>query len=334
MTTSRPAVLVVGTGGTIAGSAATVDTHRYQAGVFSVETLLGAAPDLTERVDLRTEEFFSRDSVDITLQDRVRLARRLQAALDDADGAPDGVVVTHGTDSMEESAYLLHLLLHTDRPVVLTGAMRPADEPGADGPANLRDAVTLAADPSARGLGTLVAFGGAVHSARTITKRHVGRLDAFESWPGPLGQVLTNGFRALSRPAGRYGAHGMFGVEDLPDPLPRVEVVVSHPEMSPVVLDALIESGPAGIVHAGAGDGNVSAPIREALDRARRSGIVIVRGSRLGSGPVARNGSVSDDEHDWVCAGDLPPFKARILLSLALAHTTDTAGLQAVFDTH
>lgn len=329
----RPVILICATGGTIAGSAAAVDDQHYKAGVFSVETLTGAVPGLGDRVDLRTEEFFALDSVDLTLADRVRLARHLQEVLD-GDDAPDGIVVTHGTDSMEETAYVLHLLLDTEVPVVLTGAMRPADDPGADGPANLADAVAVAADPAARGLGTLVVFGGQVLGARDVTKRTAGRLDAFECLHGPLGHVLEGRLVVGARPARAFGPTSVFRPSDLPDPLPAVEILVSHPEMTPELVRAVVRSGAAGLVHGGPGGGNVSRPVVAMLDEAHRDGLVVVRASRLGFGPTARNGDISDDEHDWVCAGDLPPVKARVLLALALTRTRDTAELQRLFDTH
>ncbi|GMA40612.1 asparaginase [Mobilicoccus caccae] len=329
----RARILIVGTGGTIAGSSAATDTQHYQAGVLSVEDLTAAVPGLADRVELQVEQLFSLDSVDLTLDHRLSLARRLDEVLGGTD-RPDGVVVTHGTDSMEETAYVLHLLLDTEVPVVLTGAMRPADDPGADGPANLADAVTVAAHPLARGLGTVVVFGGQIHGARDITKRHAGRLDAFESLHGPLGHVLDGQVVIGARPARNFGATSAFRVGDLPATMPAVEVLLTHPEMTPSIVLAVIDSGAAGIVHAGPGGGNVSATVAALLDAARQAGIAIVRTSRVGSGLTTRNGSVSDDEHDWVCGGDLPPHKARVLLALALTATAETAELQTLFDTH
>lgn len=332
-TSGRPRILIVGTGGTIAGTSAATDSQHYQAGVLSVDDLAAAVPGLADRVELSVEQVYSLDSVDLTLHNRVSLARRLSKVLR-ADDRPDGVVVTHGTDSMEETAYALHLLLDTDVPVVLTGAMRPADDPGADGPANLADAVTVAADPQAKGLGTLVVFGGQIHGARDITKRHAGRLDAFESLHGPLGHVLDGNVVIGARPARAYGAAGVFRVDELPETLPAVEIVTTHPETNPAIIRAIVDAGTAGLVHAGPGGGNVAGTVATMLDEARAAGVVVARASRLGSGLTTRNGDISDDLHDWVCAGDLPPHKARVLLALALTRTSATAELQTLFDTH
>ncbi len=348
MTTPRPRIAVVGTGGTIAGSSAAADGHHYEAGVFSVDDLTAAVPGLEAVADIVTTTVSSVDSVEMDLGRRVALARALAEILTGSDpaaddegrrrrsalaslGRVDGVVVTHGTDTMEESAYLLHLVLDTDIPVVLTGAMRPADDPGADGPANLLDAVRVAADPAARGLGVLVVFGGLVHGARDVVKRAASTLDAFSSLHGPLGEIVAG--RVHVHAASRR-VRGTFPVADLPGTLPRVEMLATHPEQSSLIGRAVVESRPAGLVHVGSGGGNVCAAGITALDEARAAGLAVVRASRTGAGVVGRGDAIDDDAHDWVAAGDLPPGKARVLLALALTRTTDTAELQRVFDTH
>ncbi|WP_168582143.1 asparaginase [Gephyromycinifex aptenodytis] len=329
---SRPGVVILGTGGTIAGSTAAALGHHYTAGVLSIEELLASAPGLADIAQLRCQQLFSLDSVELDLPRQLQLARRVAQIAADPD--VDGVVITHGTDTMEESAYLLHLLVGTDKPVVLTGAMRPADAPGADGPANILDAVTVAASPAAHGLGTLVVFGGAVHSGREVSKRISSRLDAFDSFHGPLGDVSEQGLLLYGRPARRFGADSAFELASLPESLPSVELLLSHPDMPASICRAILDSGAAGIVHAGPGGGNVATPVARMLDEARERGVVVVRSSRVGAGVVARNGAVSDTEHGWVAAGDLNPFKARVLLALALTQTSDVATIQRLFDTH
>ena len=333
-TTPRPRIAVVGTGGTIAGSSAAAHGQHYEAGVLSVDDLTAAAPGLTDVADIVTTSVFSVDSIEMDLGRRLVLARRLEAILagDDAQVGPvEGIVVTHGTDTMEESAYLLHLVLDTDVPVVLTGAMRPADDPGADGPANLLDAVRLAASPEARGLGVLVVFGGRVHGARDVVKRAASTLDAFDSLHGPLGEVVAGRVHVH---AGSRRARGTFPTASLPEHLPRVEFLATHPEQSPALASAVLQSAPAGIVHVGSGGGNVCEAGAAALDRARAAGIAVVRTSRTGAGVVGRGDAVDDDAHDWIAAGDLPPGKARVLLALALTRTQQTTDLQHLFDTH
>lgn len=206
--TRRPRVLVLGTGGTIAGSSAATDSQAYLAGVLGVDELLAAVPGLGKRAELLVDEVFSIDSVDLTLADRLTVARRLHATVCSAaqTGAPlDGVVVTHGTDTLQDTGFVLHQLFGPadlgDIPVVLTGAMRPADAPGADGPANLADAVTVAAHPTTRGWGVLAVFGGLVFSGRDIVKRAAGGVRPFEGDWGPLGEVSGDAVHLFSRPA-------------------------------------------------------------------------------------------------------------------------------------
>lgn len=333
-TTPRRRIAVVGTGGTIAGSSAAASGYHYDAGVFGVDDLTAAVPGLDDVADVVTTSVFSVDSVEMDLGRRVALARRVAGVLtgDDPETGPvDGVVVTHGTDTMEETAYLLHLVLDTEVPVVLTGAMRPADDPGADGPANLLDAVRVAADPGARGLGVLVVFGGRVHGARDVVKRAASTLDAFASLHGPLGEVVAG---RLHVHAGSRRSRGTFPITTLPEHLPRVEFLATHPEQSPALASTVLESAPAGIVHVGSGGGNVCQAGIAALDAARAEGIAVVRTSRTGAGVVGRGDAVDDDAHDWIAAGDLPPGKARVLLALGLTRTTTTAQLQELFDTH
>ncbi|GAB47919.1 asparaginase [Mobilicoccus pelagius] len=332
--TPRRRIAVVGTGGTIAGSAAAADGRHYDAGVLPVGALTDAVPGLTDVAEIATSSVFSVDSVEMDLGRRMTLARHLATMIAGRDaevGEVDGVVVTHGTDTMEETAHLLQLVLDTDVPVVVTGAMRPADDPGADGPANLLDAVRVAADPAARGLGVLVVFGGQVHGGRDVVKRAASTLDAFASLHGPVGEVV----------AGRLHVHvtsrrarGAFPVAELPETLPRVEIVATHPEQAPEIGRAVLATKPAGLVHAGPGGGNVCSPGIDLLDEARAAGAVVVRASRTGVGVVGRGDAVDDDAHDWVAGGDLPPGKARDLLALALTRTTETAEIQRIFDIH
>lgn len=330
----RPRVLVAGTGGTIAGSAAATDTHAYEAAVFRPEALLDAVPGLAERADLDAREVFSLDSVELTLADRLTLARRVETAMREAESAGSpytGVVITHGTDTLAETALLLHATLRTPVPVVITGAMRPADAPGADGPANLADAVTASLSPEARGLGTLAVLAGAVHAGAEVRKRSAGNVEAFTSPHGPLGEVAGGRLHLFARPT-RSG--GTFPLADLPASLPEVVALLDYPELPEQVREAVLEAAPAGLVHVGAGSGNVDAATRSFLARARKANIVVVRASRTGGGVVTRNGAVNDDALDTVAAGRHHPETARILLALALTRSRETAGVQCVFDTH
>lgn len=296
----RPRIHLLATGGTIAGEAdPAADSPRYRAAVRPVEQLLAAVPGLDATAELSAEQILSLDSKDMAPADWLVILAAARRAL--ADPAIGGIVILHGTDTLEETAYFLHLTLPGDKPVVLTGAMRPADHPQADGPANLRAAVCLAASPSAHGKGVLAVMNRTAYPARWLGKARTTGLDAFES-PRPW----TDG-----RPDGRCA--------DLsPATLPRVDVLMGYAGAPPELVDACIAAGARGLVLALTGHGSVPAAWQPALARAREHGVAILRASRC-AGPVVHNANADDDREGWLTAGDLPPAKARIALMLALA---------------
>lgn len=325
----KPRIVIVATGGTIAGLAAGSQGRAYRPGALSAEALVAAVPGLAELAELRCRAVFALDSVDLDLPRQAELAAVVAAEL--ADPGVDGVVVTHGTDTLEESAYLLHLSLTSDKPVVVVGSMHPADAVSADGPGNLLGAVRVAADPGASGLGTLVVVGQDVYTARGLRKVDTVRTAAFSGRHTALAEVVAGQVLWYARPV---RSRGTFAIEDLPESLPLVELLVSRADLPTEVVAALVAGGARGIVHLGPGSGNVPAAVAAALDRARRAGVVVVRASRVAAGPVSRNGAVDDDAHDWVAAGDLSPYQARVLLALALTRTSQTGQIQQYFDTH
>lgn len=333
----RPRVLVLGTGGTIAGSAAATDSRAYLAGVLGVADLIDIVPGLAGRVDLLTEQVFSVDSVDLTLADRLTLARRVVAALRGAaeGGQPvDGVVITHGTDTLEDTGFVLHQVLGdaalADVPLVLTGAMRPADAPGADGPANLADAITVAAHPGTRGWGVLAVFGGLVFAGRDVIKRSAGGINPFEAAWGPLGEIAGTQLHLFARSSRRSGEFTAVLQDE--SPLPRVDVLHLYPELAPSILRALVSDLPAGLVLLGPGNGNVPAALVDDLAHLRSRGTVIVRTSSTGAGVVFRDGAINDTSAGNIAAGDLTPGQARALLALALHRTRDPEAIQRLFD--
>lgn len=339
---TQPRIVVIGTGGTIAGSiAAGADEGvSYQAGIVSIGDLLAAVPGLAEVAEVEYEQFCQIDSCDMTLDIQLALARRVAAVHERAD--VDGVVITHGTDTLEETAYLLHLLVSSPAPTVLTGAMRPADAPGADGPINLLAAVRTALAPPSAGFGALVVLDGTIHSARDVRKTHTSRVGAFASPYGPLGEVTHVGATYVVRPVDHPGAAGThyaagaldsFDVTTI-DALPPVEVVYGRAGLPGRVLQGYVESGARGLVYVGHGAGNVPLDLRPELARIAAAGIPVVRASRVGTGFVERDDAVPDRVLGLVAAGDLTPAKARILLSLALTRTTDPARIQGLFDAH
>lgn len=331
---SLPRVTVITTGGTIdsVGAdrldlAAYLDTGvRLEPGALlaGVAVELAAIADVTE-VPIRRLRAHAITDVDLAdLVDTVR-------GLFDRDEA-DGVVITHGTNTLEETAWLLHLVVASDRPVVLTGAMRPALALSADGPLNLVNAVRVAASPQGRKLGLLVVLDDTIHGARDVTKSDTLRVSAFrDGASGPLGWVDGDGQIVLSHlPARGWSLEGSFTTVDL-RALPRVDIVVSYQGADGVLVDAAVAAGARGIVSAGTGAGYPTPVEVEALDRATSSGVVICQASRVGAGRVPRVPSLV--ARGWIAADDLQPWKARILLRLALATgRTDADAIQPLFD--
>ncbi|MBV9326427.1 MAG: asparaginase [Chloroflexi bacterium] len=259
----------------------------------------------------------------------------LGAAIQDLVGraGADGVVVTHGTNTIEETAYFLTLTLKTDRPVVLVGAMRPASGLSADGDLNLLNAVRVAAHPDSRGRGVLVVLNDTIHSARDVTKTATLRVQTFQGRDqGPLGFADTDGqvvyYHSTDR---RHTLQSEFDVRQL-SALPRVDVVVSYVGADGALIDAAVAAGARGLVSAGTGGGRPTPLEDDALDRARKTGVVICQSSRVGSGRVVRSPSLA--ARGFVAADNLQPWKARILLALALTRTSDPERIQAVFDTY
>lgn len=327
-----PRIAVLATGGTIAGSAAdAAQTSGYQAGVVGVDRLLAAVPALAHVARIEAHQIASIDSKDLEVALWTTLAERITelAARDDI----DGVVITHGTDTLEETAYALHLTIKTGKPVVLTAAMRPSSALSADGPLNLLGAVTVAGSKAAHGQGVLVAFNNRIHCARDVVKTSTYAVDAFHSPEiGALGWVQDGRVEFQRRVVRPHTAATPFvaGVS-----WPVVEIVASYAGASRTTVDALVAVGVGGIVVAGTGNGSIHTAVQAALADARARGIAVVRSSRVGSGHVMRNGAAPDDACGFVSAGTLNPYKARVLLMLALAAgEREPAALQRIFDTY
>ncbi|KVM65773.1 L-asparaginase [Burkholderia ubonensis] len=325
-----PRIAVLATGGTIAGAAPdAASTAGYQAGALGVNFLLDAVPALASVARIDAEQVASIDSKDLALPLWNTLAARIDALM--ADDAVDGIVITHGTDTLEETAYALHLTVRGDKPVVLTAAMRPATALSSDGPLNLLNAVTVAAHPAARAQGVLVAFNNRIHGARDVVKTSTYAVDAFQSPElGALGWVQDGRVefaRRVRRPHDSQLA--------MLNAWPAVEVVASYSGATRTAVDALVAAGVRGLVVAGTGNGSIHATLQAALADAVKQGVAVVRASRVGSGHVMKNGAACDDALGFVSAGSLNPFKARVLLMLALANGIGARDdLQRLFDTY
>ena len=329
---SLPHVVVLAMGGTIAGSAdSATDSTGYRAGTGVVADLLAAVPQALALARLTGEQFASMDSSDLTDEILLALALRVAALLDSAE--VDGVVITHGTDTIEETAYFLNLVLDSPKAVVLTGAMRPATALSADGPMNFFGAVAVASAPASAGQGVLVVMNDEIHSARDVTKTSSLRVGSFESPHGPLGTVidgLPRFYRAVSRPHTGATEFSLAGIRSLP----TSGILFAHSGLDDSVAAALDATRYEVIVHAGFGNGTVASRIVEPLEKARLAGAVVVRATRTGSGHVTDAGASGDLVNGWISVDDQNPQRARILACLALTVTRDHAEIQRIFDTY
>ena len=328
---AKPKIKVLATGGTIAGAQASTTEIGYKSGSFSVDDLIKAVPNLDKLADLTGEQIANIGSQTMNHDVWLKLAKRVNEVLKDAN--TDGVVITHGTDTLEETAYFLSLVVKSEKPVVLVGSMRPATATSADGPANLYNAVALAASPLARGRGPMIVMDDEIHYAREAQKTNTTELDTFKSPNrGRAGVMNVGKIEFFSQNTTRHTTKSEFSVDGkTANDLPKVEIVYSYENLGPEMVDFLVKEGVKGIVLAGVGDGNSTDAAIAALSAAAKKGIPVVRSSRTGSGLVVRNVEVDDDKLGFIASMELSPQKARVLLMLALMNTSDPAKLQQAF---
>ena len=329
---AKPRIVIVATGGTIAGTAESMTAAGYQSAAVPVDVLIAAVPQMKKFAAVRGVQVSSVGSQDMTDELWVTLATDVNRLLAQPD--VDGVVITHGTDTMEETAYFLNLVVKSDKPVVLTGSMRPSTSLSADGPLNIYNAVGVASDERARGRGVLVVANDDIHGARAVTKRHTTDVETFVSPEVGLIGVCLFDDREFSRSPSRAHTTATPFTVTAGQSLPRVDVIYAHAGMSPDLIDAAVANGAKGIVIAGVGDGNMTTAALEAVRHAVSTGVVVVRSTRVGEGIVRRNIEVNDDEVGTVVSKELNPAKARVLLKLALTQASDSKTVQALFDTY
>lgn len=327
-----PHIVIIATGGTIAGSADSRTSVGYTSGAVTVDALIAAVPTIKDIARITGEQVSSIGSQDMSDSVWLKLANRVNAVL--AADSVDGVVITHGTDTMEETAYFLQLVVKSKKPVVMTGSMRPSTALSADGPLNIYNAVAVACDPAAAGRGVLVACNDDIHSARDITKTNTTDVQTFASPEyGLVGTTLYGKQTFFRAPYKKHTVDSEFSAKDSKS-LPRVDIIYACADMSPDLIDAAVKNGAKGIVVAGVGDGNMTTPALDALARAAKAGVVCVRSSRLASGRTWRNSEINDDKIGLVASGELNPAKARVLLKLSLMKTQDVAQIQKYFETY
>jgi len=324
-----PKVRVLATGGTIAGAQASATDYGYKSGAYDVNSLIKAVPNLDKLAVITGEQVANIGSQDMNDEIWLKLAKRVNAVL--AEPGTNGVLITHGTDTLEETSYFLSLVTKSDKPVVMVGSMRPATATSADGPGNIYNGVAVVADAGAKGKGTLVVLNDTIHYARNVVKTDTTSVQTFESINrGPAGLVNTGKVFWFEPMDKKLGPASEFSIDAL-DKLPRVDVIYAHANMSADLIEAAIRNGAKGIVVAGVGDGNMTTPALDALTQAAKGGVVVVRSTRLPSGITLRNNEVNDDEKGFVASGELNPAKSRVLLQLALTKTTDPVAIQKMF---
>jgi L-asparaginase len=327
-----PNVVILATGGTIAGAAASGTQAAYTSGAVTIDAMVAAVPGIKDLAVIKGEQISNVGSQDMTFDIMLTVAKRCNELLSTND--VDGIVVTHGTDTMEETAFFLNLVVKSDKPVVLVGSMRPSTAVSADGPLNLYDAVAVASDRNARGRGVLVVMNDWIHGAHSLTKTSTTAVQTFMSPLRGLVGVSSYGKDDFyNAPTWKHTLGSEFDVTNVTK-LPRVDIVFACVDMPADLIKSSVANGAKGIIIAGVGNGNMNKSSLEAAAAAAKNGTVIVRSSRVATGTVGRNVEVNDDEMGFVASDELNPQKARILLMLALLKPRSTAELQRLFQTY
>ena len=328
----KPNIVILATGGTIAGAGATGTQSSYTSGAVTIDAMVNAVPGIKDLANIKGEQISNVGSQDMSFDIMLKLAKRINELLPTSD--VDGIVITHGTDTMEETAYFLNLTVKSDKPVVMVGSMRPSTAVSADGPLNLYNAVAVAADPRSKGRGVLVVMNDWIHAAHWLTKTSTTAVQTFMSpLRGLVGVTAYGKNDFYSNPPWKHTAQSEFDVSNV-TALPRVDIVFAAVDMPPDLIDASANNGAKGIVIAGVGNGNMNKASVDAAAKAVKKGVVVVRSSRVPTGMVDRNVEVKDDELGFIASDELNPQKSRILLSLALLKPHTPAQIQEMFRTY
>jgi L-asparaginase len=324
---TSPRIIILATGGTIAGSGASATKAAYTAGKVPIDDLLNAVPQIHDYGKVTGEQIAQIGSQDMNIVTWLKLSNRINQIF--KENLADAIVVTHGTDTQEETAYFLDLTVMSDKPVVIVGAMRPSTAMSQDGNRNLLDAVMVAASPKSQGKGVIVAMDEKIYDARDVTKTSTTNLETFQSRNfGPIGLIydgkVSYYYQSLRNPSKKFDVTKLSA-------LPQVEIVYGYADASPVSVTGVAQSGVKGIVYAGMGNGNFGEPVGKALADVSKKGIIVCRAGRAGSGRITLENEVKDAELGFVVADDLNPQKSRVLLMLSLTETSDRAKIQQNF---
>ena len=323
-------VVILATGGTIAGAGASAaNSATYQAAKVGIEQLIAGVPELSQLANVRGEQVMQIASESISNDDLLKLGKRVAELAESKD--VDGIVITHGTDTLEETAYFLNLVEKTDKPIVVVGSMRPGTAMSADGMLNLYNAVAVASDKQSRGKGVLVTMNDEIQSGRDVSKSVNIKTEAFKSAWGPMGMVVEGKSYWFRLPAKRHTVNSEFDIKQISS-LPQVDIAYGYGNVTDTAYKALAQNGAKALIHAGTGNGSVSSRVVPALQELRKNGVQIIRSSHVNQGGfVLRNAEQPDDKNDWVVAHDLNPQKARILAMVAMTKTQDSKELQRIF---
>ena len=331
MAQELPKVYILATGGTIAGSGSSATKSNYSAGQVAIGTLLDAVPAIKDVANVEGEQVVNIGSQDMSDEVWLVLAKRVNELLARADVS--GIVITHGTDTMEETAFFLSLVVDSGKPVVLVGAMRPSTAISADGPANLYNAVVTAASPASRDRGVLVCMNGKVYGAADVTKTNTTSVETFQSPnSGAIGYIHNGEVRYYHTSCA--GANVPYFDIDALKSLPKVGIAYGYSNVEGDVVDMMIDKHYKGIVYAGVGNGNIHKNVFPELEKARKAGIIVVRSSRVPTGATTLDAEVDDNKYEFVASWGLNPQKARILLMLALTKTDDWKTIQKYFNNY
>jgi L-asparaginase len=324
----KPNITILATGGTIAGAAATGTQAGYTSGAVTIDAMVAAVPGIRDVANIKGEQVSNVGSQDMSFDILLKVAKRINELAKSSD--VDGIVITHGTDTMEESAFFLNLTVKTDKPVVMVGSMRPSTAVSADGPLNLYNAVGVAADPKAKGRGVLVVMNDWIHGAHSLTKTSTTAVQTFMSPVRGLVGIASYGKNDwYSSPEWKHTTKSEFDISSV-NTLPRVDILYTYLDMSPALIDAAAGAA-KGIVMAGVGNGNMNKASVDAAANAVKKGVVVVRSSRVATGVVGRNVELDDDKLGFIASDELNPQKARILLTLALLKNRSPKDLQDLF---
>ena len=324
-----PNITILTTGGTIAGAGDSAVEAGYTSGSLTGDQLITAVPEILNLANIKVEEISDIGSQDMNNEVWLKLSKRINELL--SSNECDGIVVTHGTDTMEETAYFLNLTTHSSKPVILVGSMRPSTAISADGPINLFNAVSVAVSKDSSEKGVLVVMNDKIFNARDISKTNTTNVDTFKNPNGgPIGLANYGDVEFYTSTLKKHTIDTPFNIDNL-DYLPRVEIIYGYANNSRLFTDAAITAKVDGIIYAGVGNGNIYYETMEGLKEAVKNRITVAISSRTGSGKVD-NGETNFSELDMVTSDNLNPQKSRVLLMLALTLTKKPDEIQDYFN--